>query len=58
MPQRSMRACGRIPILQDETRAAWQRKPTIALARTRHESASGTKIMQTERKTCALAELV
>jgi hypothetical protein len=58
MSRRSMRACGRIPILQDEAAGARQRKHGESTRRAPQKNARGTKIRQTKRKTCESAELV
>jgi hypothetical protein len=58
MPQRTMRARGRIPILQDEARAARQQKHRGRACRTPQKDAWRTRIKQTARKTCAAPEVV
>jgi hypothetical protein len=58
MPQRNMRAHGRTPILQDESCCTRQGKNGGGRRGMPQKNAHGTKIRQTERKTCAVAELV
>jgi hypothetical protein len=58
MPQRNMRASGRIPILQDESCSARQGKAGERALHFGENRTHGTKAGRAKRKTCAGAELV